>query len=214
MQVNTWMNSMRLSEWCLRLFYVDALLELIAIGVYPDLRYLTKPLLMILLAGVVGLESKSLLFVLFFAWLGDVFLMLPGDDPLFFQLGLGSFLVMQFAYIRLFHLRSIRFWHWSILPILLYVFGLLYFLWPYVGVALRIPVVVYAFALGAMLYFATKLRDQILFWGAFLFVASDSLLALGKFYYAIPGNSFWVMGTYILAQLLLMAHLRKLQPTN
>ena len=207
------MNNMRLSEWCLRLFYVDALMELLAIWVYPDLRYVTKPLLMILLAGVVGLESKSLLFVLFFAWLGDVFLMLPGDDPLFFQLGLGSFLVMQFAYIRLFHQRSSRFWHVSIWPIGLYVFGLLFFLWPHLGVALRIPVVVYAFALGAMLYFATKLRDQILFWGAFLFVASDSLLALGKFYYAIPGNSFWVMGTYILAQLLLMTRLRKLQGT-
>ena len=207
------MNNMRLSEWCLRLFYVDAFLELLAPWVYPDMRYLTKPLLMILLAGFVGLESKSLLFVLLFAWLGDVFLMLPGDDPLFFQLGLGSFLIMQFAYIRLFHQRSSRFWHWSIALIGLYECGSLAFLWPHVGAALRIPVVVYAFALGTMLYFATKLRDQVLFWGALLFVISDSLLAIAKFYYVIPGNSFWVMSTYILAQLLLMTRLRKLQGT-
>lgn len=205
---------MRISDWCLRLFYVDAVLELLAPWVFPDARYVTKPLLMLLLAGFVGLESKSLLVVLFFAWLGDVFLLIPGDNPLFFQLGLGSFLFMQFAYIRLFHLRSRGFWHWALLPIAIYVVSLLSFLWPHLAEGLRIPVLVYAVALGAMLYFGIKLSDQVIFWGALLFVISDSLLALGKFYYAIPGNSFWVMSTYILAQLLLITRLRKLQLTN
>lgn len=205
---------MRISDWCLRLFYVDAVLELLAPWVFSDARYVTKPLLMLLLAGFVGLESKSLLVVLFFAWLGDVFLLIPGDNPLFFQLGLGSFLFMQFAYIRLFHLRSRGFWHWSLLPIAIYVVSLLSFLWPHLAEGLRIPVLVYAVALGAMLYFGIKLSDQVIFWGALLFVISDSLLALGKFYYAIPGNSFWVMSTYILAQLLLITRLRKLQLTN
>jgi uncharacterized membrane protein YhhN len=208
------MNNMRLSDLCLRLFYVDAVFELLAPWVFPEARYVTKPLLMLLLAGYVGLASKSLLIVLFFAWLGDVFLLIPGDNPLFFQLGLGSFLLMQFAYIRLFHLRSKEIWHWSIGAIMVYVVNLLRFLWPHVNEGLRIPVVVYAVALGAMLYFGVKLKDKVIFWGAFLFVISDSLLALGKFYYAIPGNSFWVMSTYILAQLLLITRLRKLQLTN
>lgn len=205
---------MQISNWCLRLFYVDAVLELLAPWLFPDLRFVTKTLLMLLLAGFVGLESKSLLFVLLFAFLGDVFLLVPGDSPLYFQLGLGSFLVMQFAYIRLFHLRSRGFWHWSLLPIAIYVVSLLSFLWPHLAEGLRIPVLVYAVALGAMLYFGIKLSDQVIFWGALLFVISDSLLALGKFYYAIPGNSFWVMSTYILAQLLLITRLRKLQLTN
>ena len=61
------MNNMRLSDLCLRLFYVDAVLELLAPWVFPEARYVTKPLLMLLLAGYVGLESKSLLVVLFFA---------------------------------------------------------------------------------------------------------------------------------------------------
>jgi uncharacterized membrane protein YhhN len=78
---------MRISDWCLKLFYVDAFLELLAPWIYPEIRFITKPLLMILLAGFVGLESKSLLFVLLFALLGDVFLLIPGDDALFFQLG-------------------------------------------------------------------------------------------------------------------------------
>lgn len=205
---------MRLSDLCLRLFYVDAVLELMAPWVFPEARYVTKPLLMLLLAGYVGLESKSLLVVLFFAWLGDVFLLIPGDNPLFFQLGLGSFLLMQIAYIRLFHLQSREIWHWSLGAIMVYVVTLLQFLWPHLAEGLRIPVVVYAVALGAMLYFGVKLSDKLIFWGALLFVISDSLLALGKFYYPIPGNSFWVMSTYILAQLLLITRLRKLQLTN
>ena len=205
---------MRLSDLCLRLFYVDAVLELLAPWVFPEARYVTKPLLMLLLAGYVGLESKSLLVVLFFAWLGDVFLLIPGDNPLFFQLGLGSFLLMQIAYIRLFHAHTSQFWHWSLGAIMVYVVSLLSFLWPHLSEALRIPVLVYAVALGAMLYFGIKMGDKVIFFGALFFVISDSLLALGKFYYAIPGNSFWVMSTYILAQLLLITRLRKLQLTN
>jgi uncharacterized membrane protein YhhN len=208
------MNKMRLSDLCLRLFYVDAVLELLAPWVFPEARYVTKPLLMLLLAGYVGLESKSLLVVLFFAWLGDVFLLIPGDNPLFFQLGLGSFLLMQIAYIRLFHAHTSQFWHWSLGAIMVYVVSLLSFLWPHLSEALRIPVLVYAVALGAMLYFGIKMGDKVIFFGALFFVISDSLLALGKFYYAIPGNSFWVMSTYILAQLLLITRLRKLQLTN
>ncbi len=205
------MNKMGLSEWCLRLFYVDAVLELLAPWVFPEARYVTKPLLMLLLAGFAGLESKTLLVVLLFAWLGDVFLLLPGDNPLFFQLGLGSFLIMQFAYIRLFHVHTSQFWHWSLGAIMVYVVSLLSFLWPHLSEALRFPVLVYAVALGAMLYFGIKMGDKVIFFGALFFVISDSLLALGKFYYAIPGNSFWVMSTYILAQLLLITRLRKLQ---
>lgn len=205
------MNKMRLSDWCLRLFYVDAVLELLAPWVFPDLRYVTKPLLMLLLAGFVGLESKTLLVVLLFAWMGDIFLLLPGDKPLFFQLGLGSFLIMQFAYIRLFHAHKNQFWHWSLGAIMVCVVNLLSFSWPHLSEDLRIPVLVYSIALGAMLYFGIKMGDKLIFYGALFFVISDSLLALGKFYYAIPGNSFWVMSTYIMAQLLLITRLRKLQ---
>jgi len=36
--------------------------------------------------------------------------------------------------------------------------------------------------------------------GAILFISSDSLLALNKFYQGFEGADFWVMLTYILAQ--------------
>lgn len=193
---------------------VISCIELIAAG--SQVRYVTKPLLMILLALYVysaGLKSSSrntLLLTLLFAWLGDVFLLIPGDASLYFQLGLGSFLVMQIAYIRQF--IGLGAWKSSfiLLPVLAFVGGFLGFLFPYLPAALLPPVIVYALALGAMLYFAFQLGNNQLRLGAFLFVGSDSLLAFGKFYVEYPWNSFAVMSTYILAQLLLIHALCKL----
>ncbi len=181
------------------------------------IRYATKPLLMILLGVYVyafGLKPavrNALLFTLLFAWLGDVFLLIPGNATLYFQLGLGSFLIMQLAYIRQFsNLGALR-WSYFIFPVLPYVLGFLGFLYPKLPASLLPPVIVYALALGAMLYFAFQISSAQLRWGAFLFVVSDSLLAFGKFYFEYPWNSFAVMSTYILAQLLLIRALCKLQ---
>jgi uncharacterized membrane protein YhhN len=181
------------------------------------IRYATKPLLMIILGVYVyafGLKPavrNALLFTLLFAWLGDVFLLIPGNAALYFQLGLGSFLIMQLAYIRQFcSLGALR-WSYFIFPVLAYVLGFLGFLYPKLPASLLPPVIVYAFALGAMLYFAFQISSAQLRWGAFLFVVSDSLLAFGKFYFEYPWNSFAVMSTYILAQLLLIHALCKLQ---
>jgi hypothetical protein len=143
--------------------------------------------------------------------------MLPGDSPLYFQLGLGSFLIMQLSYIRLFFRQaSEHAWipvhaRQPLVGILIYVFSFLAFLNPYLSEAMKIPVTFYAFALGSMLYFAIRLNNRMITWGAFLFVVSDSVLAFGKFYYSFPGISFVVMSTYIVAQLLLISALCKLQ---
>ena len=206
----------------LKLFWVDAVLELLSPllwASHPEVRLVTKPLLMILLMGHIALENPTpaLFFTAIFALLGDVFLMLPGDNPLFFQLGLGSFLIMQVSYIRLFakhaseeawipaHARK------PLAGVFIYVFSFLAFLNPYLAGGMKIPVTLYAFALGSMLYFAIRLRNQTIVLGAFFFVVSDSVLAFGKFYYSFPGISTVVMSTYIVAQLLLISALCKLQ---
>ncbi len=208
----------------LKLFYVDALLELAIPLFLPDFaeaRLVTKPLLLILLMGHIAMENPkpALFFTAVFALLGDVFLMLP-DSALYFQLGLGSFLIMQLSYIRLFakqaseeawlpaHARK------PLAGVIIYVFSFLAFLNPHLVSGMKIPVTLYAFALGAMLYFAVRLRNQQIVWGAFLFVVSDSVLAFGKFYYSFPGISTVVMSTYIVAQLLLISALCKLQLKN
>jgi len=205
----------------LQLFYADAILELAIPLFLPDfaeVRMITKPLLLILLIGHIAVENPkpALFFTAVFALLGDVFLMLP-DSPLYFQLGLGSFLIMQLSYIRLFFRQaSEHAWipvhaRQPLVGILIYVFSFLAFLNPYLSEAMKIPVSLYAFALGSMLYFAIRLNNRMITWGAFLFVVSDSVLAFGKFYYSFPGISFVVMSTYIVAQLLLISALCKLQ---
>ncbi|WP_395617640.1 lysoplasmalogenase [Aquirufa sp.] len=205
----------------LQLFYADAILELaipLFLPEFAELRMITKPLLLILLMGHIVMENPkpALFFTAVFALLGDVFLMLP-DSPLYFQLGLGSFLIMQLSYIRLFF-RQASEHAWipvharkPLVGILIYVFSFLAFLNPYLADAMKIPVTLYAFALGSMLYFAIRLNNRMITWGAFLFVVSDSVLAFGKFYYSFPGISFVVMSTYIVAQLLLISALCKLQ---
>ncbi|MHA8080708.1 lysoplasmalogenase [Aquirufa regiilacus] len=194
---------------------IVSIVELLAS--HSAIRYVTKPLLMILLGVYVyafGLKPavrNALLFTLLFAWLGDVFLLIPGNSALYFQLGLGSFLVMQLAYIRLFIKLSATRLTYLLIPVLVYVVGFLGFLYPNLPGALVPPVLVYALALGSMLYFASQISSVQLRVGAFLFVVSDSLLAFGKFYFEYPWNSFAVMSTYILAQLLLIHALCKLQ---
>lgn len=196
----------------------------------PLLRTVTKPLLMPMLMLYVFSQThilirNKLIFILIFAWLGDLFLLIPGNSPLYFQLGLGSFLVMQIAYIRLFSSQSsagyfdLRQWFsLPIIPVIIYVIGFLAFLLPLISAALYIPVSLYALALGAMLYSAfLRKKDSsyyLIFIGAIFFVISDSLLALAKFYFSFSGNSIYVMLTYILAQLLLILGLCKLQPKN
>ncbi|UAJ14495.1 lysoplasmalogenase [Aquirufa lenticrescens] len=206
----------------LKLFWLDAILELLSpilFSNFPEIRYVTKPLLMILLMGHIAQENpKPALFITaIFALLGDVFLMLPGDSPLFFQLGLGAFLIMQVSYICLFAKQaSEEAWipAYARSPLagaLIYVFSFLAFLNPYLAGGMKIPVTLYAFALGSMLYFAIRLKNQTIVLGAFFFVVSDSVLAFGKFYYSFPGISTVVMSTYIVAQLLLISALCKLQ---
>ena len=172
----------------------------------PLLRTLTKPLLMPMLLLYVFSQThiiirNKLIFILVFAWLGDV------------------------GYIRLFSLQSSagyfnvgQWFSLAIIPVLIYVVGFLAFLLPLIPTALYIPVSLYALALGAMLYAAylRKMNSSYYFIliGAIFFVVSDSLLALAKFYYSFPGNSIYVMLTYILAQLLLILGLCKLQPKD
>jgi uncharacterized membrane protein YhhN len=136
--------------------------------------------------------------------------------PIYFPLGLGSFLVMQLLYIRKFAkdllLKQINWKLQSFVAILFlaYVYLFLNHLWGGVSTELKIPVVVYGVSLGSMAFFAylRKMYDtEKTFWfvflGAVFFVISDSLLAYNKFVHSFFGNSFAVMGTYILAQLLL-----------
>lgn len=103
-------------------------------------------------------------------------------------------------------LRRVRF----SFPIVLAGTGLLVVLYPHLG-ELRIPVVVYALVLVIMVLnalFRYGRTPNSSFWlvfiGAFLFMLSDSLLAINKFKAPIPQGGIWIMTSYISAQYLIV----------
>jgi uncharacterized membrane protein YhhN len=214
------MNTQRIS---LLLFWLIAAIYLFADNLgYPYLAMATKPMLLTLLllyfvsavSGWQSLVSKAMIAGLFFSFLGDSFLLFDGD--LFFMLGLGSFLITHLCYTRAFlHISKTKLFD---LPaarkiatcffVLLLVL-LLTYLWTDLG-GLRWPVLIYATVISTMGLSAYHLKDRVsnnafslIFFGALLFIFSDSMIALDKFksaQLALPYPRLLIMVPYIVAQ--------------
>lgn len=188
---------------------------------YEKLRYFSKPLLMPLLIIFFRQATQSIqeplrvkiILALFFSWAGDVLLMFEPVNNLFFIWGLVSFLLAHVFYI-LFYDNIVRYEnlkknYWWFLPITAYCGGLVYTLMPKLG-DMKLPVIVYSIVIGYMLLQAlqiirikNKSAAVLMIIGAILFVASDSLLAVNKFYISFELAGLVVMSTYGLAQLLI-----------
>jgi len=185
---------------------------------YVTITRFLKPLLMPLLFLYVYYQEafstkKFLLLGLTFSWIGDILLLFATKGELFFIAGLLSFLTAHVFYIYLFsklgtteaYKKNLVFWAGFIM-IVVYLQSLLALLLPKLG-TLKIPVSVYAVTISVMLAFAWRgyfswnpsTRFFILF-GAMAFVASDSLLAINKFYSPFENASFLIMATYLAAQ--------------
>ena len=185
---------------------------------YATITRFLKPFLMPLLFLYVYYQEafstkKFLLLGLTFSWIGDILLLFAAKGELFFIAGLLSFLTAHVFYIYLFsklgtteaYKKNLVFWAGFIM-IVLYLQSLLALLLPKIG-TLKIPVSVYAVTISVMLAFAWRgyfswnpsTRFFILF-GAMAFVASDSLLAINKFYSPFENASFLIMATYLAAQ--------------
>jgi len=116
---------------------------------------------------------------------GDVFLMLPSDR---FVAGLVSFLIAHLLYIAAFtYGRPLRFPLWSLALFALYGVFIYSILYPHLG-DMKIPVFVYVAVIMVMGWRAwerwteTRMKTALLaFFGAMLFIISDSALALNKF---------------------------------
>lgn len=182
------------------------------------LHYIAKPvllpLLMVLLAtatpAVAG--KRIMLAALFFSWVGDMFLLAEDKNPLFFIFGLVSFLTTHILYIIYF--LSIRSNQISLLKkqplliavVLAYGIALVWLLFPTLA-DLKIPVMVYAAVICTMLLCslhiylkANKPANMFFVLGALLFVLSDSLLAINKFYQPFAFAGVYIMLTYCAAQ--------------
>lgn len=178
-----------------------------------------KPLIVPSLAALYfqNVNSKNALFAiaLFFCWAGDVFLLFDHLNELFFMGGLASFLV---AHILLFFLYGkLRITKGEraglngpqrarlSFPVILGGTGLISVLYPTLG-GLKIPVIIYAVALMLMVLqsiYRYGFTSSQSFWnvciGALLFMLSDSLLAINKFYQPIAYAGILVIATYMAA---------------
>lgn len=195
---------------------------------WQTVHEVAKPLIMLSLIGyyLSCAPKRNQMFVraMFFCWTGDVLLMFETEDETFFMLGLLAFLVGHALYILSF--RKLR-WDKAIIellptqkirlifPILLAGAGLMVVLFPTLG-TLTIPVLTYsvvlmAMAINAVFRYGKTTTDSfwIVFAGAALFMVSDSLLALNKFYTPLDYSGPLIMLSYILAQYLIVEGVRR-----
>ncbi len=184
------------------LFFIVLLGDTYAISTQNHpLRMIFKPLLMTILAGWYWLSIKKPNFwfvsALFFSFCGDVLLLF--ED--YFIFGLASFLMTHIFYILiisgLIERKSIlQFAKW-IIPFLVYFSGILYLISNKLN-DLLIPVLAYGsvisiFGMISLVnYLQNKSKNNLwLFFGAILFIISDSLIAINQFYF--PNIAFEIL---------------------
>lgn len=193
----------------------------------PWLAMMSKSLLMPFLFGYywTGRPSREKTYhlmvglALLFSFSGDVWLMFEGK--LSFLLGLSSFLITHLIYIFIFvkmtpkaqGLTFLRRNPWWVLPFVWYAYALVREIYPGLE-GLSVPVIVYALIICLMVLQAVDRKGRVgqksfllVLIGAILFMVSDSLIALGKFYegmkdvFLLP---FWIMLTYSLGQFMIV----------
>lgn len=190
------------------------------------LHLVAKPLLIIVLLAYFRVSlgersdkiTKLITWGLIFSWIGDVLLMFEGRDPLFFMGGLGAFLTTHVLYILAFkavvtdHSKSIfKTRIIAIFPFILIGGFMYYTLYPNLG-ELKIPVFVYTGVIATMVIFALNrigsvnmASFRLVYYGAIIFMVSDLLLAIHKFVMPVEHAGVYIMGTYILAQGLIVS---------
>ncbi|WP_409416880.1 lysoplasmalogenase [Flavobacterium sp. PS2] len=168
-------------------------------------------------------SKKILLGALLFSWIGDVILLFADKAEIYFILGLVAFLISHVIYIILFNKqnkpdvpKNKGVFFIGLGFILVYLATMLTVLLPKLG-DLQLPVIVYALTISTMLLYAfsgyliwKKPANTYILVGAIIFVLSDSILAMDKFYEPIYKNSFFIMLTYLMAQYLIVIGILKL----
>lgn len=203
-------------------FAVASVGEIISLLGDYQAHFFFKPTIMLALIGYylseVEVKNGTFLRALFFCWAGDCLLMFTHLSEWFFVLGLLAFLIGHLFYI--FTFRQIVWEHESqmlptqkvrlLFPILLAGTGLMVVLYPVLG-NMKIPVLFYSIVLMLMVAYAllrvgrtSRTSFVWVFIGALLFMISDSVLAVNKFYSAFAFANVVVMVTYISAQFMIV----------
>ncbi|WP_411272810.1 lysoplasmalogenase [Daejeonella sp.] len=188
------------------------------------LNLFVKPLICISLAiyllNMANLASgfnRFILAAIILSLFGDFFLLFAADNSSFFMFGLIAFLIAHVLYSMAFF-RDFKndpqaskfFGH--LMLFFMGVFSLSFYTWirDYLD-DLRIPVMAYMFVISIMVILAgyryhrvNLLSFRLIYFGAIFFVISDSSLAYNKFVEPFPYSGVLIMGTYMLAQYLIV----------
>jgi uncharacterized membrane protein YhhN len=206
-------------------FLITTALNLAAMAFgWPVVNFITKPLIIVsLIAFYVSSAgpamNRMIVLALGFCWVGDVLLLLHGQLEASFILGLAAFLIGHLIYVAAYRqlqrkatkdqaplsTRALL----GLLPVVIAI-GLVVLLFPGLG-GLKFPVIAYSAAITWMVLTALMRNGRtnsksfwMIFGGAFIFMISDSLLAINKFYTPIPLPGLWIMITYCTAQYLIV----------
>ncbi len=150
---------------------------------------------------------RRTLLALGFSWLGDTLPRFAEGDTAFLLM-VGSFMVAQGCYIAAFapwRDRSVLRRRALLAPYVIAIGGLVAACGPYAG-PLLVPVFCYGLLLGTMAVLASGV-NRLTWVGGAVFLVSDALIALDAFapWWHLPGQSFWVMSTYLAAQTAIVA---------
>jgi len=218
---------MKRSIWLI-LFAIDAIVESIAIQLNNEpIQLIAKPLLIPLLAAYFISQTNSIksplkkwiLIALLFSWAGDVVLMFQEKGSIYFMLGLVAFLFAHIFYIFFFHnirvMENMKSKAWLLLIVVIYYAGLITFLSPYLD-DMKLPVRIYGIVISFMfllamhmLFIKNKNAGRWIMIGALLFVISDSVLAINKFYRPFEMAGIIIILTYVLAQFFIIEGARR-----
>ena len=209
-------------KWIYSTYVLAALGVMLSFDVfwkYDSVHIISKGLLAPILIGAVLLSgkltnSKKLLIAgLVFCGFGDMF-MLKDYEELYFLFGLGAFLSAHVFYSMVFR-KAVDPGH--VIPILVRV-RLWTFLFIILGAAvffylrpsldkMEIPVLLY---IGVIVFMSMQAFNRYgrtdsgnywtVFVGACLFMISDTLIGVNKFKDSIPQADYWIMGSYMLSQ--------------
>lgn len=211
------------------LFFIIVVIELICDfnDSLKSIHYFAKPAIVISLLFYfikhsqhisVGLKKLTVLGLLF-SVLGDILLMFVDISSNYFMLGLVAFLFAHVMYILVFlkHRNNAMQPIWFVFILIVYASGLIYLLKDGLG-ELLIPVVVYIAVILTMGTTAFLRKGNVsrgsynwVIMGAILFIVSDSILALNKFYQEFWHSSISIMITYALAQYFIAIGVLKLK---
>jgi uncharacterized membrane protein YhhN len=205
---------------------IGAALEVFAVSKnLPRLEYFAKPAVMICLFlwlySSTGLRSNAFWFGsgILFSLAGDVLLMIALEKM--FLLGLFAFLLAHISYITGFREEILTGTAWSLILAVFIAINVGRLLRRIVGAMrvkgqnrLVIPVIAYGTVISVMLYAAMSTiynstwKTNASFFvslGAFLFCASDAILAWNKFVSPLKNGRVWNISLYYLGQIGLIA---------